>query len=43
MDFANLANYAHHLARKLGNAYHSESIKDGRMAFKIAVSSALSV
>ena len=41
MDFAILANYAHHLARKLGNAYHSESIKDGRTAFKIAVSSAL--
>jgi arginyl-tRNA synthetase len=41
MDFAGLANYAHDLARKLVNAYHAESIKDGRIGFKAAVFTAL--
>jgi len=37
MNFAGLANYVHDLARRLVNAYHAESIKDGRVGFKAAV------
>lgn len=36
-DTAALANYAHDLARKLGNLYHLERIMDGRPAYRMAL------
>lgn len=40
MDPAPLANYALDLARRLGRAYHTEQIRDGRQAFQYAVTHA---
>lgn len=40
MDFAGLANYVHEFARFIANAYHKESIKDGRPEFKFAMENA---
>ena len=37
MDPAPIANYAHELARVLGNAYEKERIKDGRKGFVYAI------
>ena len=33
-DSASLANYTHDLARKIGTAYHTEPIREGRRAFQ---------
>lgn len=43
LDPASYANFAHELARALGNAYHSEKIVGGRYAFQYALNHANSI